>query len=276
MDLGLNGQHVLITGSAGGIGLTLAKSFLSQNCKVSLHFNRNFPAEIQEILNENPNTAAAVAADVTDEAQVIAAVRQAVERFGPVHILVVNHAVFQSENVPLRNMSLGQWKHTIDVNLTGSFLFAREFLRQLKTHAATLSPQHLAELDACVVLIGSTAGKFGEALHSDYAASKSALMYGLMRSLKNEIVAIVPRGRVNTVAPGWTRTPMAEASVARGEHFRALQTTPLKKIATTAEVANAVLFLSSGVAAGHCSGTILEIDGGMEGRVLNSLEDLHA
>jgi NAD(P)-dependent dehydrogenase (short-subunit alcohol dehydrogenase family) len=67
---------------------------------------------------------------------------------------------------------------------------------------------------------------------------------------------------------------MAEESVARGEHLKALQTTSLAKLGKTEEVANAVLYLSSGKLSGHCSGTTIEVDGGMEGRVLNSLEKL--
>ena len=53
-----------------------------------------------------------------------------------------------------------------------------------------------------IVLVGSTAGKFGEAGHADYAASKSAMTGGMMLSLKNEIVKLAPMGRINTVAPG--------------------------------------------------------------------------
>jgi len=124
-----------------------------------------------------------------------------------------------------------------------------------------------------VVIIGSTAGIFGEANHADYASSKSALMYGFLKSLKNEIVKIAPRGRANCVAPGWVLTKMAEESVKQGQHYKALQTMPLAKIATTEEVTNAVLFLSSRIS-GHSSGTILQVDGGMEGRVLNPLDEL--
>jgi NAD(P)-dependent dehydrogenase (short-subunit alcohol dehydrogenase family) len=77
----------------------------------------------------------------------------------------------------------------------------------LKEHTSTMSKESLKETNGSVVIVGSTAGKFGEAYHADYAASKSALMYlefidGFMRSLKNEIVKIIPTGRVNCVAPG--------------------------------------------------------------------------
>jgi NAD(P)-dependent dehydrogenase (short-subunit alcohol dehydrogenase family) len=104
-------------------------------------------------------------------------------------------------------------------NLTSSFLVCREYLRRLR--AAPDSVKALAN----IILIGSTAGKFGELGHADYAASKSALQYGLTRTLKNEIVKLAPRGRVNTVAPGWTRTPMAAPALENGDIvYRALAT----------------------------------------------------
>eukprot|EP01006_Ploeotia_vitrea_P015510 TRINITY_DN44708_c0_g1_i2.p1 TRINITY_DN44708_c0_g1~~TRINITY_DN44708_c0_g1_i2.p1 ORF type:complete len:348 (+),score=21.06 TRINITY_DN44708_c0_g1_i2:25-1044(+) len=125
-----------------------------------------------------------------------------------------------------------------------------------------------------IVLITSTAGKFGERGQGAYAASKSATMYGFMRTLKNEIVQLAPRGRVNVVQPGWVATPLAAPYIEAKEHHKALQTMPLKKVASTVDCANAITGLLSPVMSGHCSGTIIEVDGGMEGRVLNQLADL--
>ncbi|KAJ7234607.1 hypothetical protein B0H12DRAFT_1238986 [Mycena haematopus] len=81
---------------------------------------------------------------------------------------------------------------------------SREYLRQLGSACDEV------KATAAITFVGSTAGKYGEAGHADYAASKSALMYGFMLSLKNEIVRIAPKGRVNCVAPGWVRTPKKE------------------------------------------------------------------
>lgn len=100
-------------------------------------------------------------------------------------------------------MTLQQWENTFTSNLTSSFLVIRAFLKQLD-RLSDAEKESVA-----IVLIGSTAGKYGEADHADYAATKSAMMGGLMLSLKNEIVKLAPRGRVNTVAPGWVATPMA-------------------------------------------------------------------
>lgn len=147
--------------------------------------------------------------------------------FGPVQVVIVNHAYYPPEDVPVARMSLDQWNSTISTDLTSTFLVVRSYLNGLERASA-------AEKDrAAIVMIGSTAGKFGEGGHADYAACKSgkasfatslieeyltnccpvAMMYGLNMTLKNEIVKIAPKGRVNCVAPGWVRTPMAASSL---------------------------------------------------------------
>jgi len=205
---------------------------------------------------------------------VIESVRKSVAALGPINILVANHAVYVSADAVVADMELSQWKRTLDINLTGYFLFVREYLRQLRTAVSGLSEDDKINFNAAIVLVSSTAGLHGEAAHADYSAAKSGVMYGFMRSVKNEIVQIAPRGRINSIQPGWVRTEMAEKSIKAGKHLKTLQTMPLKKVATSEECAYAIVHLSSQVTSGHTSGGILSIDGGMEGRVLNSLEDL--
>ncbi len=95
------------------------------------------------------------------------------------------------------------------------------------------------------------------------------MMYGLTPTLKNEIVSIAPRGRVNSVNPGWVATPMAENTLKDTAFVeRALATTPLQKVATPADVARQVAVIASPVLSGHVSGMNLMVDGGMEGRLL--------
>jgi len=137
-----------------------------------------------------------------------------------------------------------------------------------------MTEEEKSDFHAGVVIIGSTAGKFGEAGHIDYSTSKSGIMYGFTYSLKNEIVKILPRATVNVIAPGWTYTPMAVESVSKGEHFKAVRTTPLCKIATVDDVANMILIASSPVTSNHMSGSIISIDGGMEGRVQWDVEEI--
>ena len=79
-------------------------------------------------------------------------------------------------------------------------------------------------------MIGSTAGLFGEAGHADYAAAKSAVVHGLLLSLKNEIVAHRPAGRVNVVCPGWTESPMTRTTLTDPELVRRVtRTMPLRE-----------------------------------------------
>ena len=83
----------------------------------------------------------------------------------------------------MSELSLERWRATIDANLTATFLTARGFLAQL------------GEREGSLVLVGSTAGIFGEAGHADYAAAKSAILGGLLLSLKNEVVRAQPAQR---------------------------------------------------------------------------------
>jgi len=122
-----------------------------------------------------------------------------------------------------------------------------------------------------LVLVGSTAGAFGEAGHADYAAAKAAVQVGLLRSLKNEIVRVAPTGRVNAVAPGWTETPMTRGRVDAEDVRRVSRTMALRKVAQPDDVAAQVVVLASDVLSGHVTGQLVTVAGGMEGRTLHEL-----
>jgi len=261
----MEGQHVLITGAAGGIGFTIARVFLEQGANVSLHYNRTFET-LTPLLNEYNDRCFAQSVNGTDEQAVIKSVEESCARFGLINVCIINHAIFVDEDIPIWDMSLTQWQRTIDVNLTSYFLYSREWCRQLKRLKSTVND--IDNLNANLILIGSSAGQFGEANHLDYATSKGALHSGFIKSLKNEIVHLHPCARINIVAPGWTRTPMAESSIEQGKHLKALRTTPLRKVATTDDVAQACLFFASNRTAAHLTGNVLMVHGGMEGRVL--------
>ena len=267
----MQGQHVLITGAAGGIGLTLGRLFLEQGANVSLHYNRTVDT-LTPLLNEYADRCQAQSVNATDEQAVQKGVEQSCARFGVINVCIINHAVFTGDDIPIWDLSLEQWHRTMDVNLTSYFLYAREWCRQLQRLKSTVDTTNL---NASLIIIGSTAGKFGEANHLDYATCKGALQSGFIKSLKNEIVQILPQARCNIVAPGWTRTPMAEKSFEQGKHLKALRTTPLRKVAATEDVAQACLFFASNKTAGHLTGNVLMLHGGMEGRVLWS-EDLQS
>jgi 3-oxoacyl-[acyl-carrier protein] reductase len=163
-----------------------------------------------------------------------------------------------SEDVPVWELPLERWEETLRQNLTSPFLVARAFLREVeRTRHGSL------------VLIGSTAGVFGEAGHADYAAAKSGVTGGLLLSLKNEIARIAPRGRVNAVAPGWTESPMTRGHV-DAEQVRVLsRTMALRKVAQPEDVAAQVVVLASDTLSGHVTGQLVIVAGGMEGRTVH-------
>jgi 3-oxoacyl-[acyl-carrier protein] reductase len=152
-----------------------------------------------------------------------------------------------------------RWEETVRANLTATFLTARAFLREVERTGR-----------GSLVLVGSTAGLFGEAGHADYAAAKSAVVGGLLLSLKNEIVRIAPRARVNAVCPGWTESPMTRSSLADPELVaRVSRTMALRKVARPEDVAAQVVILASDALSGHVTGQVVTVAGGMEGRMLH-------
>jgi 3-oxoacyl-[acyl-carrier protein] reductase len=251
---------VLITGASGGIGLATAKLCAAAGARLVLHY-RTHREPLEALQPSLPTASVAVQADLTDEDQVEALFSAAVARFPCIDALIVNAGIWYDAPVPLAQMTLAQWQATLTADLTSVFLTCRAFLR----HLAAVPREA-----AAIVLVASTAALFGEADHADYAAAKAAMAYGLTRSLKNEIVRLAPRGRVNCVCPGWTRTPMAATGLADPAAVqRVLATIALHKIAEPQDVAAAIVFLASDRLAGHISGTILPIAGGMEGRLLH-------
>ncbi|HVS63094.1 MAG TPA: SDR family oxidoreductase [Thermoanaerobaculia bacterium] len=273
METGLRGDRVLITGGAGGIGSAIARTLAEEGAHVAIQYRTSSEAagRLRDELQETFDILAPpLPADLRDELEVERMFEYALSALERLDGLVVNAGVWPEQSTPIARMSLEQWQDTLDVNLTGAFLCCRAFLRHLEARAAQgpAAPGGAVER-ASIVLIGSTAGIFGEEGHGDYAASKAALA-GLMLTLKNEIVRICARGRVNLVHPGWVATPMAEAALEDQELVaRVTSTMALRKVATADDVARAVVFLLSDRLAGHLSGASLPIAGGMEGRLLH-------
>ncbi len=266
MDLKLTGRTVFVSGGSGGIGRQIVRQFASEGANVIVHYHSNERSARQLVEAIGPDRAMAVDGNLARESDVRAAFAAAADQFGRLHILVACAGVWPVPDTPLHRMSLEQWQDTMDNNLTSAFLSCRAFLERLIEDPFD---------DPAIVLVGSTAAVFGESGHGDYAASKSGLTYGLMLSLKNEIARLAPRGRVNTVCPGWTVTPMAEKFTGDGQALcAALATIAMRKVAAPADIANAVLFLASSGVAGHISGQVLTVSGGMEGRQLYDPDEI--
>jgi 3-oxoacyl-[acyl-carrier protein] reductase len=254
MELGLKGTGVLVTGAAGGIGSAAARVLAAEGARVGVHYRSSVEAAqgLAEEIGGVP-----LQADLRDEAQADALIPDAVQQLGRLDACVANAGTWDPEHVPVARMSLERWRDTIESNLTATFLTVRAYLRHVE-EAGTGS----------LVLVGSTAGLFGEAGHADYASAKAAMTNGLLLSLKNEIVATAPLARVNLVAPGWTVSPMTEKDLTEETVARVTATMSLRKVATAEDVARAIAFLCSPLAAGHVTGQVITVAGGMEGRLL--------
>jgi NAD(P)-dependent dehydrogenase (short-subunit alcohol dehydrogenase family) len=258
LNFELEGKHILITGASGGIGLVTARMFLEEGAKVTGTYKRS-EEPLQELKAKYSDSLNIMRVDQTSEDEVRRLFDKACETLGRVDVLVANAAISDPEGQSIQDMTLDRWDETLRVNLTGSFLCAKYFFSNLEKHSGD---------SASLILVGSTAGLFGEAWYVDYSTSKAA-MYGMMMSLKNEIVHLAPKGRVNLVNPGWTMTPMAEKALSDRDMVRRIcQTIPMRKTAVPEDIAGAILYLASDKLAGHVSGQTITVAGGMEGRVL--------
>ena len=252
MESGLRGKRVLVTGGSGGIGSACARAFAAEGAEVIVHYHRG--RDRAEGLAEELGGALVAGADLTDEAEV----DELFGAIGPLDVCVAVAGVWPREDMPVWELRLERWRETLDANLTASFLTARGFLRGVAARG-----------HGSLVLVGSTAGIFGEAGHADYAAAKSAVVYGLMLSLKNEVVRVAPRARVNAVCPGWTYSPMTRGEVDDEVLDRVTATMALRKIAQPEDVARQVIVLASDELSGHVTGQVIVVAGGMEGRLLH-------
>ncbi|MGH3032898.1 MAG: SDR family NAD(P)-dependent oxidoreductase [Gaiellaceae bacterium] len=259
MDTGLNGKRVLVTGASGGIGAACARAFAAEGSLLALHWHRG--RERAEALGAELDGATLLQADLTREEEADRLFAEARETLGGLDACAAVAGAWPSEDVPVWRLPLERWEQTLRLNLTATFLTARGFLREV---------ERSGQDHGSLVLVGSTAGLFGEAGHADYAAAKSAIVGGLLRSLKNEVVRIAPRARVNAVCPGWTISPMTRSTLDDpGVLERATRTMALRKAAQPEDVARQVVILASDELSGHVTGQVAVVAGGMEGRVLH-------
>ena len=249
----LMGTTVLVTGGAGGIGQAICRHLAKQGSKVIVHYHTS--KSLAESLADEIG-GVAIYADLRRKHEVDKMFNQIEEEIGILQCCVANAGLYPSQPMPVWDISEDRWNSTLESNLGITVLTAQGFLKGAMERGK-----------GSLVLIGSTAGIHGERGHSDYATAKGAITTGFLRTLKNDVSGTSIR--VNAVAPGWTLTNRKiESGIDQSIAYNAMLTMSMKKLAFPEDVAGAVAFLLSDVNSGHISGQVIEVSGGMEGRVI--------
>lgn len=245
--LDLSGRRAVVTGGSRGVGRATALLLARAGARVGIGYRSRSDAALQVVrrMHELNSAGFALAGDLTREVDVEALFDRADDAFGGVDLVVGNHGIWPSADIPLAQMTLEHWQRTLKVNLESLFLVCREAARRVADGGA-------------IVLVSSTAAQRGETFHGDYAASKG----GLNSLVKGLAVELAPRGiTVNAVAPGWIETEMTEEVLSGPGRAKALESIPLGRIATPEDVAGPIAFLCSDLAR-HVTGEVMNVNGG--------------
>ena len=207
----LAGKHALITGGGTGIGAAIAAALVAEGARVSLAGRRRAPLDetaacvVACFAEGSRDVPATIVADVTREADCIAMAAAAHAANGAIDLVIANAGA--AESAPVSRLDLAHWQRMLDVNLTGAFLTVKAALPDL-LRAADASANPATRR---IVFVSSTAGLKGYPYVAAYCAAKHGVV-GLARALGAELG---PSGiTVNAVCPGFTETPMLDASIA--------------------------------------------------------------
>jgi NAD(P)-dependent dehydrogenase (short-subunit alcohol dehydrogenase family) len=244
----LTGLNAVVTGGNGGIGLGLATGMAKAGANIAI-WARDEAKSAAAVagLEKLGVRALALTCDITDEAQVGAAMDRTVDELGPLGCLVANSGT--SDRRTIVESSLEDWRRVVRVNLDGTFLTCREAARRFVDQGSGGS----------LVVVGSMIGAFGGVGQGAYAASKTGLL-GLARTLAIELAR--HRVRVNALVPGWTVTGLSSGGYA-DDRFRDATTrrTPVRRWADPAEFEEVGAYLADPSLTFH-TGDEVRVDGG--------------
>lgn len=245
-------RTVLVTGGRTGIGAATAILLASRGARVAIGVHKKGDgAKTLQKMKDAGSEGFAVPMDVSDGAAVDMAVKQVLDTFGGIDVLVTNAGIEQPKTVPVSKIDRTDMQNVFDVNLRGTFLSIQAAM------------PHLTKAQGSICLISSLWGHLGGAGLAAYSATKGGVI-AMTRALAAEVG---PAGvRVNCVSPGAIETPMLERVMGDGFPFSFEANVPLQRSGQAEEVAAAIAFLCS-PSASYITAQTLAVDGGITGKM---------
>ena len=241
------GKTAIVTGASRGVGRATAVRLAEGGADIVVNFLSNATAadETIRLCKDKGVDAIAIQGDVSEFSDAREIAQQTLERFGKIDLLVCNAGVW--EGAPIEEMTEETWNKVINTNLKSAWAMTKACVPAIKKQPS-----------GAIELVSSTAGQRGEANYSNYAASKGGQI-SFTKALASELC---PKIRVNAVAPGWIETAMVRPAFDDKEYEQSvIDSIPLKRIATTDDIALSICFLLSDWSR-HITGEILNINGG--------------
>lgn len=243
----LTGKTALVTGASRGIGRAIALELAKNGVNVAVNYagSEDRAQAVAGEIEQLGVKAIKIQADVSNEADVKAMVKEVISTFGSLDILV-NNAGITRDNLLMR-MKIDEFNEVIQTNLTGAFICTKAVTRQMMKQKA-----------GRIINIASIVGVTGNAGQANYTAAKAGVI-GLTKTTAKELAS--RNILVNAVAPGFISTDMTD-QLTDEQKQGMLDLIPLAKLGNPEDVAKAVRFLASDDAS-YITGQTLHIDGGM-------------
>ena len=241
------GNTAIVTGSSRGVGRATALRLAEGGANVVINYLSNDAEALESVAlcKGKGVDSIAIRADVSEFAGAHEIAKQTIARFGRIDLLVCNAGVW--DGALIEDMSEELWNKVINTNLKSAWAMTKACVPAMKKQAS-----------GAIVMVSSTSGQRGEAGYSNYSASKGGQI-AFTKALASELC---PKIRVNAVAPGWIETAMVRPVFEDKAYEQSvIDSIPLKRIATTDDIALSICFLLSDWSR-HITGEILNINGG--------------